>query len=85
MYNDDSNLINKILVNSEVWYGLNETQVNQLETVDKTLLRTITGAHCKTPIEFLISDLLIRIIIDVYSDSVDASINPPLFSISEAI
>ena len=39
----------------------------------------------KTPIEFLISDLLIRIIIDVYSDSVDASINPPPFSISEAI
>ncbi|GIT17151.1 MAG: hypothetical protein CM1200mP38_8080 [Dehalococcoidia bacterium] len=33
----------------------------------------------KTPIEFLISDLLIRIIIDVYSDSVDASINPPHF------
>ena len=46
-------MVNKILVNSEVWYGLTEKNINDLENIDKMLLRKITGAHSKTPIEFL--------------------------------
>ena len=46
-------LVNKILVNSEVWYGLTKKQIEELENIDKLLLRRITGAHSKTPVEYL--------------------------------
>ena len=49
----NSLLLNKLLVNSEIWYGLSEKQIGELEIVDKILLRKITGAHSKTPVEFL--------------------------------
>ena len=46
-------LLNGILTNSEVWIGLNENHLRQLEQVDEYLLRGILKAHSKGPIESL--------------------------------
>ena len=42
-------LINGILFNSEIWYGVKESDLNQIEKVDEYLLRGIIKAHSKTP------------------------------------
>ena len=46
-------LINGLLFNSEVWYGLSEYELSELEKVDEYLLRKLLNAHSKTPKEFL--------------------------------
>ena len=46
-------MVIKILNISEIWYGLTEKQIEVLQTMDKILLKKITGAHSKTPVEFL--------------------------------
>ena len=46
-------LINGILTNCEVWYGLSDKEIEKLEKIDEYLLREIKGAHSKTPKEFL--------------------------------
>ena len=38
--------LNGILTNSKIWYGLNKNEIEQLEDLDKDLLRKIM----KTPI-----------------------------------
>ena len=42
-------LINEILTNSEVWYGIKDKDIEQLEQVDEFLLRNLLKAHSKTP------------------------------------
>ena len=49
----DTNLINGLLFNSEVWYGLKKTEIEILEAIDEMFLRQLFGAHSKTPIEAL--------------------------------
>ena len=46
-------LINGVLFNSEAWHAIKENEVKILESVDEHLLRSIVGAHAKTPVEFL--------------------------------
>ena len=45
--------LNGVLHSSEAWHGLKSTQIAQIELVDHHLMRTILGAHSKTPTEFL--------------------------------
>ena len=52
----DSIFMSKILLNSEVWHALTKTQIEELEVLDKILLRQILNAHSKTAIEWLYSD-----------------------------
>ena len=46
--------LNGVLYNSEVWQGLDATDLTMLQTVDHQLMRVIChNAHSKTPVEFL--------------------------------
>ena len=45
--------VNGFLTNLEVKYGLREKDLDDLENIDKILLRKILNAHSKTPIESL--------------------------------
>ena len=49
----DTNLINGILFNSEVWYGMLQKHVEKLEKIDELFLRSLLDAHSKTAIEAL--------------------------------
>ena len=42
-------LVNGILFNSEVWYGIKEDDIIKLEKVDEYLLRGILKSHSKIP------------------------------------
>ena len=53
----DSILINGILTNCEVWYGLTDTEVNQLEEVDRLLLRQVFNVATSCPTEALYLEL----------------------------
>ena len=59
-------MINGILTNSEVWYGLEDKDLIELEQADEYLLRHILGAHSKTPKECLYLEtgtILIRYVV----------------------
>ena len=45
--------VNGVLFNSEVWQGLNSTDITMLEHVDHQLLKVICNGHAKTATEFL--------------------------------
>ena len=47
----ESMLLNGILTNSEVWYGVKEEHLTALESADNDLMRKIFGAHSKTATE----------------------------------
>ena len=47
----ESIFLNGILTNSEVWYGVSQKQVDQLEFVDKLLLRKFLDTPVTTPME----------------------------------
>ena len=47
----ESIFLNGILTNSEVWYGVSQQQVEQLEFVDKLLLRKFLDTPQTTPLE----------------------------------
>ena len=49
----NSLLLNSILLNSESWYNLTETDIKQLETVDNMLHRRILETPMTTPISIL--------------------------------
>ena len=49
----EAELINGILTNVEVWYGITQPEIDELEAVDKLLLRRIMGAPDSTCIESL--------------------------------
>ena len=46
----------KMLLNSEVWHSLTNNQIEQLEVLDRSLIRQLLGAHSKTAIEWLYID-----------------------------
>ena len=52
----NTNLINGILFNSEVWYGLRKKDIAKLEKVDEIFLRNLLNAHSKTSIEALYTE-----------------------------
>jgi hypothetical protein len=49
--------INSILLNSEAWYGLSKAEIEQLEAVDKSLLRRIMEAPACIPSPMLYLEL----------------------------
>ena len=49
----DSIFLNGILTNTEVWYGLKESEITELEALDYMLLRDVLQTPCSTPIEAL--------------------------------
>ena len=49
----DSIFLNSILTNSEIWYGVSKSDIEQLEALDKTLLRRIFRVPDSTPISGL--------------------------------
>ena len=49
----NTNFLSKVLLNSEVWHSLTKLQIENLEKVDRILMRKIFNAHSKTPIEWL--------------------------------
>ena len=52
----DSIFTSKVLLNSEVWHSVTKAQVEELEVVDRMLMRHLLNAHCKTGIEWLMAD-----------------------------
>ena len=46
-------LLNGILFNSEVWHSVDNKDIEQFVEIDKYLLRGLTEAHAKTPVEHL--------------------------------
>ena len=52
----DSIFMSKMLLNSEVWHSITKSQIEEMEVIDKMLLRNILSAHSKTGIEWLYSD-----------------------------
>ena len=53
----EAELINGMLTNAEVWYGVSKTELNELEEVDKLLLRRILKATSSVCIESLYLEL----------------------------
>ena len=49
----DAMFVNGILFNSEAWHSIQLKHLEELEVIDRTLMRFIIGAHSKTPSEFL--------------------------------
>ena len=52
----DSIFVSKMLLNSEVWHSLPKSQLEDLEIIDRILLRQLLSAHCKTGIEWIMAD-----------------------------
>ena len=49
----DAMFVNGILTNSEVWHSITNQNIEDLEVMDRMLLRYIVGAHSKVQTEFL--------------------------------
>jgi hypothetical protein len=49
----ESIFLNGILTNTEVWYGLKESELTELEALDYILLRDVLQTPSSTPIEAL--------------------------------
>ena len=45
----DAMFVNGILFNSEAWHSIQLKHLEELEVIDRTLMRFIIGAHSKTP------------------------------------
>ena len=52
----NSIFLSKMLLNSEVWCSLTKYQIEELEKVDRILIRHILNAHSKTSIEWLYAE-----------------------------
>ena len=53
----EAELINGMLTNADVWYGVKKSEIDELEEVDKLLLRRVLGAPESTCIESLYLEL----------------------------
>ena len=53
----DSIFLSKMLLNSEVWQSSTKIQIEELEKVDRILLRHVLNAHSKTAVEWLYADM----------------------------
>ena len=49
----NTNVVNGLLFNSEIWYNLSKNQIEKIENIDEQYLRQLLGAHSKTPKEAL--------------------------------
>ena len=49
----DAMFVNGVLCNSEAWHYILNKHIEELEVIDRQLMRHIIGAHAKAPIEFL--------------------------------
>ena len=49
----DAMFVNGVLFNSEAWSSINIKHIEEIETIDRSLMRFIIGAHAKTPSEML--------------------------------
>ena len=49
----DAMFINGVLFNSEAWHSVQLKHLEELEVIDRSLLRFIIGSHSKTPSEML--------------------------------
>ena len=47
----DTIFVSKMLLNSEVWHSITKSQIDELEIIDRNLIRQILNAHSKTGIE----------------------------------
>ena len=45
--------LNSILINSEAWHSISETDIQKLTVLDNNLMRSIIGAHSKVPVEMI--------------------------------
>ena len=52
----DSIFVSKVLLKLEVWHSLTKSQVEELEVIDRLLMRHTLDAHSKTGLECLYSD-----------------------------
>ena len=52
-------LLNGILCNSEVWHSISKQSIENLEAIDKYLLRGLVGAHAKVPLEHMYLELAV--------------------------
>ena len=52
----DSIFGSKMMLNSEVWHAVTKAQINELEVIDKILLRQVLNSHSKTALEWIYSD-----------------------------
>ena len=52
----DSIFVSKMLLNSEVWHAVTKKQIEDLDKIDRILLRHILNAHCKTGLEWMYTD-----------------------------
>jgi hypothetical protein len=52
----DSIFVSKMLLNSEVWHAVTKSQIEELEVIDRMLLRHTLNAHSKTAVEWLYAD-----------------------------
>ena len=53
----DSIFGSKMLLNTEVWHSVTKAQTEELDVIDRVLLRKILDAHCKTGLEWIYADL----------------------------
>ena len=53
----EARLINGILTNADVWYSLQKSEIDEIEEIDKMLLRRILAAPDSTCIESLYLEL----------------------------
>ena len=52
----DSNFVSQVLLNSEVWHSVTKVQIEELEVINKILLRNILQAQSKTGLEWIYAD-----------------------------
>ena len=55
----ETKVCNGLIFNSEAWSSVSERDIERLEQVDFSLIRSLTGAHSKTVKEFLYLELKI--------------------------
>ena len=49
----DAMFVNGVLTNCEAWHSISKKNIEELEIMDRSLIRYIVGAHAKTQNEFL--------------------------------
>ena len=45
-----------MLLNSEVWHSVTKSQIEEIDVIDRILLRQILNAHSKTAVEWIYSE-----------------------------
>ena len=53
----ESKFLNGILTNCDIWYGITKDEINQFESLDRSLLRKILNVPISTPTESLYLEL----------------------------